>query len=202
MRIDAGVAEQLKTRYPGQAVARPLIEDVTASREPDPDWLFRDAAGHTHRWVAPDGEEVWWSGEIPTTELVVTSSYWCLYCNGLHEKEERRCAQCGEVVTPRYVRPACRRQIVRWYELEPFEFTVGADGDMDHVPAGLDGEMINSMSGYVHFTHRATGDVFRVISYEQPWPAMRHAVVKCYPAALFNPVVETARRPPSKGARS
>lgn len=197
MRIDAGVAEQLMTRYPGQTVARPLIEDVTATWEPDPDWLFTDAAGHSHRWVAPDGEEVWWSGRVPTLERVVTGSYWCDDCHDSHERSELRCIQCGEVVTPKYVSPVLRRQIVRWYELDPFEFHVPVDGDVAHVVAGLDGETINSMSGYVHFTHRATGDVFRVVSYTQRWPEMRPVVVECYPASLFD-----VDRPLSKGVPS
>lgn len=187
VRIDAGVAEQLMTRYPGQAVARPLIEDVTATWEPDPDWSFTDTAGHTHRWVAPDGEEVWWIGSVPTLERVVTGSYWCPDCDDLHEKKERHCIQCGEVVTPKYVRPACRRQIVRWYELEPFEFQVPIDGALIGGSASDCGE----------FIHRSTGDVFKVISYTQRWPAMRPAVVECYPAALFD-----VARPPSKGAPS
>ena len=77
-------------------------EIVWVSEEPDPDWIFVDAAGHEHRWR---GETV---QAMPTVERVVTGLEWSEDLQEFEEVAELRCRRCGEVVEPRW--RACQRE--------------------------------------------------------------------------------------------
>lgn len=73
-------------------------ETVWVSEEPDPDWIFTDAAGHEHRWR---------DEAVPTVERVVTGLGWSEDLQDFEEVAELRCRRCGEVVEPRW--RACSR---------------------------------------------------------------------------------------------
>lgn len=164
--IDAQLAVALMTRYPGRIDSRPVMQDVTPNYEPDPDWSYTDPAGHAHRWVAKDGDPLWWSGSVPTVESVVTDSYWCDDCRDYHEESELRCRECGAVVEPRSMPSFLRHQICIGYDVEPIEFRV-SEGEFSD-----DGTTAT-------FTTKA-GDVFRVYEYASGF-AFRDERVRVFP---------------------
>lgn len=164
--IDAARVEELGIRYPGRVHARARLVDVTPMQEPDPDWSYTDVAGHTHRWVAEDGQPLWWGATIPTVKRVVTGHHWCEDCQDEHEEAELRCVECGEVIRPRQVSAVVRRQIVYGYDVDPIEFNA-TDGVLDEV-AGTFATPV--------------GDVFRVYSVEETWPGVYPARVCVIPA--------------------
>jgi hypothetical protein len=73
---------------PGVRLERSVM-DVTPLAEADPDWSFRDAAGHLHRWDLKEGKQavrgVQFIETVPAVE-------------GCPAQGEFRCRQCGEAI--------------------------------------------------------------------------------------------------------
>lgn len=69
--------------------------DVTMLHEPDPDWVFVDAAGHEHRWRGD-----WRKADLPTLVFVRDDDHGdecgCERCPSYHFE----CRQCGQRVDP------------------------------------------------------------------------------------------------------
>lgn len=78
------------------AIEREYVE-VTPSREPDPTWLYVDAAGHRHRWRG---------GHLPTLEDVPVGLEWSGCLAEYVTATELRCRRCGEPVEPGYRVPS------------------------------------------------------------------------------------------------
>lgn len=88
--------------------------DVTPLQEPDPFWVYRDAAGHEHRWhfrrPAPKPFPVTddpnaYDPHLPTLRWVMTQP-----ATEEHPEEGHYvCAECGERIEPGYRTPPVRR---------------------------------------------------------------------------------------------
>ncbi len=66
--------------------------DASVMSEPDPDWTFTDAAGHTHQYDS--------DGQVPTAEEKALPEYWCEDCCSMHTDYELLCQECSEQIYP------------------------------------------------------------------------------------------------------
>lgn len=68
------------------------IDVTTALPQPDPGWVFTDAAGHEHAYTA-GGQH------YPTLVIRSGEPYDCDDCEDEHVDSWYECAQCGEKIT-------------------------------------------------------------------------------------------------------
>lgn len=77
-------------------VASTAMLDVTAIREPDPDWTWTDRAGHEHHAKGDDQGHVMY----PTLNVVNAAAHWCYNCQDVHPAVWFVCRECGEETLP------------------------------------------------------------------------------------------------------
>lgn len=103
------------------------VSTMLPVKEPDPDWVHVDPAGHLHAWAEPFSAHVGRAGrpETPTLRTVVTRIYFCGDCADEHTDTEQRCVLCSAPVVPgmRYARDGNVRSFLSSQEWR-FEVTL------------------------------------------------------------------------------
>jgi hypothetical protein len=88
--------------------------DATSNWRPDPSWLFRDAAGHEHRWWTNGAPATAYSPEhtyeVPTIRRVIDEQ-WIDEDGSEREASHLECLECGEHVEPGHMSDTYRQFI-------------------------------------------------------------------------------------------